>query len=87
MFLHIGSEYLLQNKEIVAIIGWQEGKKGVANNVFLNRIGKTGEIIKLTSGTPKSFVVATDERVYFSPISPQTLTKRGKILGLTGGEK
>ena len=61
MYLHIGSDVVVREKEVIAIIG---------------RRGDADMIINIASNNEKSFVLTEVDKVYISPISPHTLKKR-----------
>ena len=89
MYLHIGTNVLIRTVDIIAIIG-RKGKKDKMNQQFLEQVQKEGEIIDisdLVSENAKSMVMVTNNRVYISPISPQTLYRRSKNYGLSEGLK
>ena len=91
MYLHIGTNILIRDVDIIAIIE-RKGKKekDKTNQKFLDQVQKEGEVIDisdLTSENAKSMVVVNNNRVYISPISPQTLYRRSKNFGLSEGLK
>lgn len=86
MYLHIGTNVLLREKEIIAIIGRKgDTDKSRINQQFLNAKAEKGKLINISSDNEKSFIVTEDESVYISPISPQTLKIRSKKNGFSGG--
>lgn len=91
MYLHIGTNVLIRTVDIIAIID-RKGKKekNKTNQQFLEQVQKEGEVIDisdLASENSKSLVLVTNNRVYISPISPQTLYRRSKNYGLSEGLK
>ncbi len=74
MFLHIGGSQIVFNRELIGIFNLDLTEKSV-NKQFLDFA--TGKLSKAPIGSdhPRSFVV-TDHRVYISPISPLTLSRR-----------
>jgi len=91
MYLHIGTNVLIRTVDIIAIID-RKGKKekNKTNQQFLEQVQKEGEVIDisdLASENAKSLVLLTNNRVYISPISPQTLYRRSKNYGLSEGLK
>ena len=91
MYLHIGTDVLIRAEEIIAIINRKGIKdKNKINRRFLKKILKDGEIIDISNKeteNAKSMVLVNQNRVYISPISPQTLYKRSKKFGLSEGLK
>lgn len=75
MFLHVGSEAMVPLKEIVAIIDYRSTQLSPATREYLEVSRTEKRIIDLSSGSPKSVVITTNQ-VYLSPISSLTLKKR-----------
>jgi len=74
MFLHIGGSQIVFNRELIGIFNLDLKDKSV-NKQFLDSASKRSLKTSCSSDRPKSFVV-TDRRVYTSPISPLTLSRR-----------
>lgn len=80
MYIHIGGEYQLPRKLIIAIIDIEQTKsldKGSINEVFLALAEKNDMVELIDVDLPKSIVI-TLEKVYLSPISASTLRRRLK---------
>ncbi len=77
MFLHIGDSQIVPLHKIVGIfnLGKPDSSFNSDNQQFINKANKHGNEEREDYSSYKSFVV-TPERVYFSPISSQTLGKR-----------
>ena len=91
-YLHIGSDVLVSSNDIIAIINYRGKSKedNICNKLFLEKIETIGEVIDISNVETKnarSLVIAKDHLVYISPISPLTLFKRSKNLGLSEGLK
>lgn len=74
MFLHIGGSQIVFNRELIGIFNLDLKDKSV-NKQFLDSAANSASKTSSGSDRPKSFVV-TDRRVYTSPISPLTLSRR-----------
>ncbi|GAF13088.1 OrfX protein [Bacillus sp. JCM 19046] len=75
MYIHIGGEVILPANQVVGIFPYQ--KKGLSKHTeaFLkDRDNKKTSTI-ISKDTVKSIIV-TEETVYYSPVSSQTLYKR-----------
>jgi hypothetical protein len=77
MYLHIGSDVVVREKETIAIIGRRgDADKSKINRAFLQKKNDAGNLINISSNNEKSFILTEDEKVFISPISTQTLKKR-----------
>lgn len=86
MYIHIGTDVAVKKKEIIAIIRTKGDKsRKKINSVFLQKKAEKGKLIDLSCQNEKSFVVMSDNVVYISPISPDTLIKRCKIADFQEG--
>ncbi len=77
MFVHIGGTQIVFNNELIGIFNL-DNEESEINNEFLNTPSNHPTSILSGSERHKSFVV-TDWKVYISPISPLTLSKRRNI--------
>lgn len=84
MFLHIGGNYVVYEKDIIAIIDMEKSTISKDTRNFLKISEEEGFIINVVKNEmPKSFVIIQEEnksRVYLSPISTNTLHKRHLLL-------
>ena len=79
MYLHIGSNAVVREKEVIAIIGRRgDADKSKINRAFLQKKDAAGQLINISSNNEKSFILTEDDKVFVSPISPHTLKKRSK---------
>lgn len=79
MFLHLGSDFLVNIKDIIGIFDMDQTTIGNITKEFLNGSEQTGIIISVDDDLPKSFVIATvyqETRIYLTSISSTTLKKR-----------
>lgn len=76
MILHLGGDYFVKTKDILMILDYKEAVENKDTGLFLEGI----EQVVLDEGVPKAVVVTKEfgrEKAYLSPISAQTLYKRG----------
>lgn len=79
MYLHIGGDVLINQKEIIAIIDYGNVEKSQATDEFIKLASLDGLLEKTEKQVaPKSFVI-TENKVYLSSISSLTLQKRTQI--------
>ncbi|WP_080843608.1 extracellular matrix regulator RemB [Cytobacillus gottheilii] len=77
MYIHVGEDVLVRAKDIVAIIDKESSSSSPYAEEFLRRYEK--EAVNLSKSGFKSVVITT-EKVYFSPLSSNTLKRRsGKM--------
>ena len=74
MFLHIGGAQIVFYSDLVGIFNYEVTENSINRSLLDSPLSET---VNLTSKSdhPKSFIV-TDDRVYTSPISPLTLSRR-----------
>ena len=73
MFLHLGENVVVPIKDVIGIFDLQ---------TFLRMAEEDGFVERISKESPKSFVIAEVNKmskVYLSPISSSTLTKRTNI--------
>lgn len=82
MFLHLGNDFIVNEKEIVGIFDLEKSSVSKYTRDFLANATKQGRVINCTNEMPKSFIVALDpeltERVYISQLSCSTLNRRSR---------
>lgn len=85
MFVHLGENHLIPEKDVV-LIGDMEGTTiSDITKEFFNIAEEEGFIVDYSNGNARSFVL-TGETVYLSMISSTTLAKRIKEMpGKNGG--
>ena len=79
MYIHLGNDYIINDKEILGIFDIENTSIGKATKDFLAKAEKHGNVIYTSYEMPKSFIVCNEngvEKVYVSQLSPSTLRKR-----------
>ena len=77
MYLHIGEDTLIKDKEIIGIFDMETSTVNKATRDYLKKAETDKRVIYVNYDLPKCFVV-TDDKVYVSPINTGTLNKRAK---------
>ncbi len=78
MFLHIGDNILLAKKDIIFILNWETEQERNANISFFKNLQQEKKPIFSCKDKDKiKSLVLTENAVFLSPISSQTLKKRG----------
>ena len=83
MFLHIGSDYVIPIKSIIAILDLEKTTVSKDTKEFLRIAEEEGFIETINDDIPKSFILTeTDKKskIYLSSISSVTLQKRANLL-------
>lgn len=75
MFLHLGENVVVPLSELISIVDLQKNSSQI-NREFLKTAEEEGFVIQLTE-KPVSLVICA-QRIYLSPISSQTLSKRAQ---------
>ncbi|QGG46983.1 extracellular matrix regulator RemB [Heliorestis convoluta] len=77
MYLHLGGDVIVPKKDIIAIIDLDSSLQGLPTQEFLESDTTKRYVVRISEeGKEKSFVI-TDKYIYYSPISSNTLMKRG----------
>ena len=79
MFLHLGENVVVPIKDIIGIFDLQNTMYSSDTIQFLRLAEEDGFVQRITEEQPKSFIIAevnNKSKVYLSPISSTTLTKR-----------
>ncbi len=82
MFLHLGENVVVPIKDVIGIFDIQSAMDSSDTIQFLRMADEDGFVERITEEKPKSFVIAEVNkmsRVYLSPISSSTLTKRTDV--------
>lgn len=77
MYLHIGEDTLVRDKDIIGIFDMDTSTVNKATRYYLKKAEKDKRVIYVNYDLPKCFVV-TDKNVFVSPINTGTLNKRAK---------
>lgn len=83
MFLHLGENIVVPIKDIIGIFDMETSMYSSDTIQFLRMAEEDGFVQRITKEKPKSFVIAEinkKSKIYLSPISSSTLTKRSKLL-------
>lgn len=79
MFLHLGENVVVPIKDIIGIFDLQNTMYSSDTIQFLRLAEEDGFVERITDEKPKSFIIAevdNKSKIYLSPISSTTLTKR-----------
>ena len=79
MFLHLGENVAVPIKDIIGIFDLQNTMYSSDTIQFLRLAEEDGFVQRITEEKPKSFIIAevnNKSKIYLSPISSTTLTKR-----------
>ena len=79
MYLHLGQDYIVKTKDIIAIFDMEKTSISQITKNFLRNASKKNMVTYVSDELPKSFIVLKNEkqeRIYVSSISSTTLTKR-----------
>ena len=79
MFLHLGENVVVPIKDIIGIFDLQNTMYSSDTIQFLRLAEEDGFVQRITKEQPKSFIIAevnNKSKIYLSPISSTTLTKR-----------
>lgn len=82
MFLHLGENVVVPIKDIIGIFDLQNTMYSSDTIQFLRLAEEDGFVERITNERPKSFIIAEVDnmsKIYLSPISSTTLTKRTDI--------
>lgn len=82
MFLHLGENVVVPIKDIIGIFDLQNTMYSSDTIQFLRLAEEDGFVERITDERPKSFIIAevdNKSKIYLSPISSTTLTKRTDI--------
>ncbi|MBI6872822.1 MULTISPECIES: extracellular matrix regulator RemB [Clostridium] len=83
MFLHLGENVVVPIKDIIGIFDMETSMYSSDTIQFLRMAEEDGFVQRITKDKPKSFIIAEVDKkskVYLSPISSATLTKRSELL-------
>ena len=82
MFLHIGGDYTIHTKNIIAIMDLDTSTVSKISREFLDKVQREDAVITVSEeDLPKSYIICEEDgntTVYISPISSSTLLKRKK---------
>lgn len=79
--LHLGKDTMVPLKDVIMILDYKEARTNDDTNNFLSKLGDSAHNFYIEQYGIKSVVIAKflDKFfIYYSPISPATLSKRAK---------
>lgn len=79
MFLHIGGDFVVPIKNVIAILDLESTTLSKDTKDFLSIAEEEGFIESISDDIPKSFIITEIDKkskIYLSPISSITLQKR-----------
>ena len=82
MYIHLGNNVSVSSQSVIGIFDINATMFSSDTSQFLRLAEEDGFIEKITNDPPKSFVIAEVDKkskIYLSPISSTTLTKRTDI--------
>ncbi|GAA0086742.1 extracellular matrix regulator RemB [Clostridium sp. MB05] len=82
MFLHLGENVVVPIKDVIGIFDLKTTMYSSDTSAFLRMAEEDGFVERISKEKPKSFVIAEvnkKSKIYLSPISSSTLTKRTNI--------
>lgn len=82
MFLHLGENLVVPVKDIIGIFDIETSSYSSDTTQFLRMAEEDGFVERVNNEPPKSCIVAEvnkKSKVYLSPISSSTLSKRAEI--------
>lgn len=83
MFLHLGENIVVPVKDVIGIFDMETSMYSSDTIQFLRMAEEDGFVERISHEKPKSIIIAEVDKkskVYLSPISSSTLSKRSKIL-------
>jgi len=83
LFLHLGENVVVPLKDVIGIFDLETSTYSADSMKFLRLAEEDGFVEKVSSEPPKSFTLAEvnkKSKVYLSPISSSTLTKRTNVV-------
>lgn len=85
MFLHLGENVVVPIKDVIGIFDIETTMYSADTSQFLRMAEEDGFVERITKEPPKSFVIAEVDKkskIYLSPISSSTLSKRSEVVYL-----
>jgi len=81
VFIHLGKDYTVNSKNIVAIFDIENTSTSKITREFLVDMSKKNKVIYVNEDLPKSFVLVKEKEenfIYVSSLSSSTLKKRSE---------
>ncbi|QDP38772.1 extracellular matrix regulator RemB [Radiobacillus deserti] len=79
MFIHIGSDHVIQSEDVIAIIDYQIISSSTINEEMLVNQKEIDKVKNSIEDEAKSIVI-TKDAIYYSPLSVLTLKKRASMI-------
>ncbi len=79
MYIHIGSNRIINEKNIVAVFDLDTTGVSEMTRIFLRRAEENGMIAVCDDGLPKSAVLCDDGSVFLTRFSSRVLVKRNNL--------
>ena len=76
MYLHLGSDVVVRESEIIGIFDLDTASVSKHTRDFLKKAEQGGRVVNVTYDLPKSFVICRDNTVYISQLAAATLKGR-----------
>ena len=78
MYLHLGRDYVLNDRDVIGIFNLETTTISPRGREFLNYAQKHGAVVSLSDELPQSYVLADApvDTVYLSELSPAALKRR-----------
>lgn len=83
MYLHLGNDVIVNNKDIIGIFDMDNTTVSKHTRKYLSERTKNKEVVNVSMELPKSFVVCSkkgNKKVYISQLLPRTLLNRQNFL-------
>ena len=84
MFLHLGNDVYVNQKDIVAVCNLDTASVSKNTQIYLKKSEEMGIVETICTDIPKSFVIVrkkNKDKVYLTNISSVTLLKRSETSG------
>ena len=81
MYIHLGRDYVLNDRDIIGIFNLETTTITPRGREFLNYAQKNGAVVSLSDELPQSYVLADGavvDTVYLSELSPAAMRRRAE---------
>ena len=81
MYIHLGRDYVLNDRDIIGIFNLETTTISPRGREFLNHAQKNGAVVSLSDELPQSYVLADGgvvDTVYLSELSSAVLRRRAE---------
>ena len=78
MYIHLGRDYVLNDRDIIGIFNLETTTITPRGREFLNYAQKNGAVVSLSDELPQSYVLAVVDTVYLSELSPAAMRRRAE---------